>query len=686
MFAKIYAFEIRYWLKQPMVYVFMGINALLVFGAVASDNVTIGQAFDNLHKNAPYVVQSLYAYMSAVTFLLVTAFVQASALRDFGHRTEELIFTTPLRKTPYLLGRFLGACTIALVPFLGVTLGILLGGAAPWLDPDRVGAIAWNAHLWGIAAFVIPNTLIVGGVVFAIAAATRSTAATFVGAIGILVAYSIAGILLGDLESESLGILVDGFGIGTFENLTKYWTVAERNSQALPLGGSLLINRLIWMALAAGLVGYGVRIFRFTVEAGRRKKRAVEPAPLDPDIEPHFQVHEDLPHAGLSFTTSTHFRQMLSQAWVDFRGILRSTPFMIILLIGMVNVGFALWQSNQFYGLATYPVTYRMVDLIRGTGYLFTVILLVLYTGELVWKERLARMDEIHDALPSPTWVPALGKLLAMMGLLVVLQLLVMTMGIIAQASKGYTNFELAVYFKELLVLDLVAFGFLAVMSFLVHAVVNNRFLGYFVFVALMLLNTFIWGPLKLQSVMLRYGGTPSYTFSDMNGFGPYVAGLFWFNLYWLLFAGLLLGAVTLFWVRGLDVNFSVRRLNARLRLSGSTRWAMLGVLVVWFSTAGFVYYNTQVINEYTPTRAAEQRQVRYELDYKATYEGMPQPRVVDVQYEIDVYPAERDLRVQGEFLLVNRSADPIDTLFVNLQDEVEMALEIPGATLARED
>ena len=96
-----------------------------------------------------------------------------------------------------------------------------------------------------------------------------------------------------------------------------------------------------------------------------------------------------------------------------------------------------------------------VVDLIRGTGYLFTVILLVLYTGELVWKERLARMDEIHDALPSPIWVPALGKLLAMMGLLVVLQLLVMTMGIIAQASKGYTNFELAVYFKELLVLDL---------------------------------------------------------------------------------------------------------------------------------------------------------------------------------------------------------------------------------------
>ena len=141
--------------------------------------------------------------------------------------------------------------------------------------------------------------------------------------------------------------------------------------------------------------------------------------------------------------------------------------------------------------------------------------------------------------------------------------------------------------------------------------------------------------------------------------------------------AGLLLGAVTLFWVRGRDVNLAVRRLNARLRLSGSTRLAMLGVLVLWISTAGFVYYNTQVINDYTPTRAAEERQVRYETDYKATYEGMPQPRVVDIQYEIDVYPAERDLSVRGEFLMVNRGEAPIDTLFVNLQEQVEMEVEM---------
>lgn len=687
MFRTIYAFEVRFWLKQPLVYVFLAINALLVFGAASSDNVQIGQSFDNLLKNAPYVVQSLYAYMSAVTFLLVTAFVQAGALRDFNHRTQEIIFTTPLQKTPYLLGRFFGACTVALVPYLGVTLGILVAGFAPWVDPERLGPIVWGAHLQGFVAFAIPNTLIVGGVVFAIAALTRSTAATFVGAISILVAYSIAETLLGDLDNERIAVLVDAFGIGTFTNLTKYWTVSERNARFLPLTGTLLLNRLLWVGLALALAGIGVRVFRFTLEAAGLRRARKAPATMAPDLEPVPHLSGGpLPAARISFSGATHFRQMLSQARVDFLGVLRSVPFGVIMFIGITNAGFALWQADTFYGLTAWPVTYRMVDLIRGTMYLFTLIVLVLYTGELVWKERTHRLDEIHDALPHPLWVTAVGKLLAMLGLLAAIQAACVAIGVAAQAAHGYTHFELGVWIREMLVLDMLAFTFLTVLAFLVHAVVNNKFLGYFVFVGLVIANTFLWIPLKIQSVMVRYGDAPSYTYSDMNGYGPFVAGLFWFNAYWLAFAGMLVVATILLWMRGKDEHLSKRRVNARLRFSGSTRGAFAGFLLAWAGLGGWVFYNTQVLNAYTPTRTAEERQVAYETTYKAIYEGMLQPRIVDLSYEIDVFPAERDLRSRGTAVMVNKGDAPIDTLFVNLQNEVAMVLEIPGATLARED
>jgi hypothetical protein len=686
MFLKIYAFEVRYWLKQPMPYVFFALVALLVFGAASSDNVTIGQSFDNLHKNAPFVVQSLYAYMSAIAFLLPTAFVQASALRDYNHRTQEIVFTTPLRKTPYLLGRFFGASTMAVLLSLGITVGLLLGPLAPWVDAERVGPVVWGAHLHGFLAFAVPGALIVGCITLAIAAMTRSTAATFVGIIALVVAYSVGATLLGDLESERLAVFVDAFGIGTFQNLTKYWTVAERNSSFLTLSGDLALNRVVWMGAAALFAALGLVRFRFTVEETRRWLRRMVEVEQDPDIEAHLQIHEALPAAGLSFSPGTHLRQMLSQARVDLFGILKSVPFVIILFLGVLNVGTSLWQANEFYGLNAYPVTYRLIDLMRSTMYLFTLILLTLYTGELVWKERLARMDEIHDALPHPIWVSVAGKLLATMGLLVVLQGLMIVMGMASQALHGYTTFELGVYAKELLVLDLVAFAFLAVLSLLIHVVVNNRFVGYFAFVAVVVVNTFIWGPLKIQTLMVQYGGAPSYIYSDMNGFGPYVAGLLWFNLYWAFFAGLLMVAVTLLWLRGTDMNAAVRRLNAGLRFRGSTRWATLGLVVGWLVMGGFVYYNTQVLNEYTPTRVAEDRAVQYELRYKADYEGRLVPRVVDLRYEIDVYPSSRDLRARGDMVMVNRGSEAIDTLFVGLQDPVAMEVDVPGSSLVRED
>ncbi|HKJ03072.1 MAG TPA: M1 family aminopeptidase, partial [Longimicrobiales bacterium] len=329
---------------------------------------------------------------------------------------------------------------------------------------------------------------------------------------------------------------------------------------------------------------------------------------------------------------------------------------------------------------------YRMVDLIRGSMYLFTLVVLVLYTGELVWKERTARLDEIHDALPHPVWATAAGKILAMIGLIAAIQVAGIAMGIVAQAAHGYTHFEIGVWIEEMLVVDLLGFAFLAVLSFLVHALVNNKFLGYFVFVAAVIVNTFMWIPLKVQSLMVRYGDTPSYTYSDMNAYGPYVAGLAWFNAYWLAFAGVLVVVTVLFWLRGLDTPLSVRRRNAGLRFRGGARRALAAFLLTWLGLGGWVYYNTQVLNAYTPTRVREDRQAAYETTYKSTYEGMLQPRAVDLRYEIDVYPQERDLHARGTMVLVNKGTGPIDTLFVNLQDEVAMEVDFPDATLVRQD
>src|SRR4051812_42997930 len=113
MFTNLLRFELRTWLRGTMVWVFVGVIGLMIFGAVSSDKITVGAALENTHRNAPFVIQNFYAAMSVLTLLMTTAFVNNAASRDFALNTYQLIFTTPIRKRDYLLARFFGSSLVA---------------------------------------------------------------------------------------------------------------------------------------------------------------------------------------------------------------------------------------------------------------------------------------------------------------------------------------------------------------------------------------------------------------------------------------------------------------------------------------------------------------------------------------------------------------------------------------------
>ena len=149
MIWNLFSFEARYWLRGMMVWIFTFIIGTLVFAAVSSDKITVGASLENTFRNAPYVIQNFYSLMGIFTLLMTTAFVNSAAARDFQYGTSQLIFSTPIRKLHFLLGRFFGAAAISVIPMLGITLGPVSGelaadcvtGAAaapdPLLDPAR---------------------------------------------------------------------------------------------------------------------------------------------------------------------------------------------------------------------------------------------------------------------------------------------------------------------------------------------------------------------------------------------------------------------------------------------------------------------------------------------------------------------------------------------------------------------
>lgn len=85
MFLQFFKKEVFTGLKRPMIYLFVFMLGLLVFGAVVSDNVMIGGAVGDVKKNAPSVVGMYVSIMTIFGLLFATAFFNNAALRDYSH-------------------------------------------------------------------------------------------------------------------------------------------------------------------------------------------------------------------------------------------------------------------------------------------------------------------------------------------------------------------------------------------------------------------------------------------------------------------------------------------------------------------------------------------------------------------------------------------------------------------------
>ena len=123
--------------------------------------------------------------------------------------------------------------------------------------------------------------------------------------------------------------------------------------------------------------------------------------------------------------------------------VFRSPAFFVLLGIGMLNSLGSLWYAGQFYGGEVFPVTRLMVVSLNGAFTIIPIIIAIFYAGELVWRDRDRRVHEIVDATPAPDWAFLVPKVVAITLVLTATLLVAMLAGVVVQALKGYSNFEL---------------------------------------------------------------------------------------------------------------------------------------------------------------------------------------------------------------------------------------------------
>jgi hypothetical protein len=667
MLASIAAFELRKRARLLSTWIYAGVlftcgflTMIAAGGAFA--NVSVGMGSERVYANAPHALNGLITLLCHFGVLITAAVFGQAVQQDRETRCDALFFTTPVSKLSYLGGRFLGAVVFSLFVFSSIALGLWLGTKMPFVERSLFGPGRFSHYLWPYLTSVLPNVIFSGAIFFTLATLGRRMMPVYVGAVVLVIGYLMAGGFLHKLEYKTLAGLVDPFGMNASRLVTEYWTVAEKNTLRVPLTGVFLANRLLWSGVGLALLAFTYVRFRFAHAGTAEKARATELRPTSAASEPaSLPVMRPEPGRGLGWL-------LARMTWLAFVETVKNVYFVVIVLAGVLFLAIAAWQTGSIYGTSTHPVTYAILELAGGSFVLFTLVIITFYAGELVFRERDAGIDQIVDALPVPTWLPFVSKLLALFLVQVVLQGVVLLSGIVIQTVQGHFHYELGLYVKELFGLKLIDYCLLCVLAMTVQALVQHKYVGHFVMVVYYLWTLFM-SKLGLEHNLYRFDGAPGYEYSDMNRYGHFLRPVFWFDFYWAMFAVLLAIASNLLWARGTETGLALRIVEARRRFSPQLKVVAALAFASFALAGGFIFYNTNILNKYKTSHDLERERADYEKQYKAIAK-VAQPRITDAKVTIDVFPERQALRARGTYALKNKTTEPIRTVYVNLPNE----------------
>ncbi|HYR29056.1 MAG TPA: ABC transporter permease, partial [Thermoanaerobaculia bacterium] len=585
---EIIRFEIGYQLSRKSTWVVFGAFLVMLMGQ------TNGQAMNAIDGeilfHAPLALAENGAIMCLVGLLVAAAVAGDAATRDAQLRIESLMHAAPIGRGAYLGGRFIGAFLVVALLLLAIPLAPIV---APFVHPDleaeHLGTFRPAAYLQTYFLLIAPNAFAGTAILFSLATLVRHTMGSYLGAAFVLIGSVLSRQFIGKtLGRWELAQWLDPMAITTTDVMRKSWSPADLNARMVGLEGALLGNRLLWFVVALGVLAFTYTRFRYGGHAasrrwwqrrgGRVRELNEQPVALHAPID----VPRDFRVAGRLRQTLTIVRDSLREMVTGWSWLV--LPFLF------VQVATATKMMGHL-GTPYLPTTGRVLDSLGGTLNLILVFI-VLFAGELVWRERDANMQTLADTVPVPNGVRFAGKLLGLWLVVVALHAVLMLAGVLIQVRTGYYELEPLLYLQILFGLELVEALVFALLALSVHVLVNHKHVGHVVMV-LLVMATIVLGALGIEHPLLIYGSDPGWRWSPISGFGPYVGPVLWFELYWAAWTLLLALVAFLFWVRGVQSGVRDRMRTARRRLTGRTIGVAAEAIALVLLVGGFIFYNT---------------------------------------------------------------------------------------------
>jgi len=664
MWYEIFKFEIKYRLKRSDTYIFFAF--LLLFSIVGVDFIMQGVDIGGIKMNAPLVIAKTMGAITGLSMILASMIMGVPILRDFEYNIASLMYTNPIKKRDYLLGRFLGSFAILLFVFSGVLIGMIIGEFMPWHKPTNYHPFRFYSYLKPFITVTLPTLFFGASLFFVSGALSKKLVVVYTQGIILFVIFMLTKAITNDFAQA----LFDPFSLTTLTSITESWTVAERNVQAIPFSGVLLLNKLFWVLSGIAILFFGYQKFSFSVVKDKRRfKKKTQPL----EIPSNEASNTEIPEFKTAHGLKSKWNELRHFSWFYFVSVCKQPSFWAIVICGMIIILINSVNLGTVYGVDSFPATYFIVEELQESSMYFFLIILVFYSGELIWKERSVDLNLIYDATSMSNFLNLAGKFIGLIGIYVVLMVSLILSGIIFQTMNGYYNYEFQVYFNGFF-LEILPFLILyTFIAFFVQVLTNNKFIGIFIVLVIFILITVI-GAFGYNHSLYLFGGSSLGTYSNMNGYGHFMTPYLIIKSYWLTFGILMLIVASIVSVRGTETNLIKRLKASKYRISNSIMKLGASMGVIFIILGGYIFYNTNILNTYWTNSETTEFRVAYEKTLKK-FEYFPQPKIVAVNLKVELYPKYRDYAVEGYYMLKNTSDSLISEVHIQKIIESDVAL-----------
>lgn len=679
MLNRLTTFELKYHLKQGG---FWAATFCFIWMAVL---ITSQRGSMFLYANSAYAITQTMLYISPNIIFVLCVLASATLLRDSQYKMEPLIFTTPIDKFQYLASRYLGIVFAAVILLLMVVLAMMV--TLLFIDDQILGPFQLGYYFLSYSIFILPTILLCSSVVFATAMLSKNMIAVYVSGIVIYVIY-IMGSILGNspliagsssLLSEGTGFsaLLEPYGLIAFMDQSAFWTSEERNTFTPVLAGNLLFNRLLWLTVSVSLFVFTYKKFSFrAVNESAKKLKLSDDNEQTRAEKAIYKTAESIKNFD-----RLNYAVWLSKFKLEYLTATKGKAFIVLLCTTMLftlgNLMGNIFDGPVSNGQPYYPHTEMILELLRQPLSDIGMLVAVFYSVELYWNERIVKISSLIDVTPTQNLTFYLAKIVTVLMVCFTLVLSSIVIAIAFQFSQGMFDIQPWLY-SILFYYAGVPMLLTAFLVFSLQRLAKTKALGLLLGISTLLLSVFVKN-IGLDHPLTIFAFRPQFIFSDMANTIYHDDAVHWYNLYWLSFGAILALLTVKFWQRGSS------NISQKLTLSG--RILLTSFVLVFVSSGSYIYYQTNIFNQYFTEEQQLQMMEDYERQY-VQYKNMPQPTVTDIKVDVDIFPKLRKYNARGRYFIVNQTDKPMEKLIVSVlnQSHIEQNIEIPKAKLEKYD